>query len=221
MRNVTVTLVVGIALLALVGAVTLTRSPPRVLRVAGRPETVVAHLAGDIAFCQGNEVLPAGVSAIRLSTWAFLGYDVHVRLYRGTRVLAEGHRGANWTSDSVTIPVRALPYASPEVTLCFSIGPNTEPVIILGTLEPTRQAAILLRGPALTPAATTNEALPGRVAVEYVAAGRGSWWSRAGSVAAHMGLGRAFSGTWITFLIFALMLAVGALAVRLTWRELP
>jgi hypothetical protein len=36
-----------------------------------------------------------------------------------------------------------------------------------------------------------------------------------------MGLGRAFSGTWITFLIFVVMLGVGALAVRLTLRELP
>ncbi len=221
MRNVTVTLVLGIALLLLIGAVTLTRSPPRVVRVSGRPETVVAHFAGDIAFCQGGEVLPAGVSAVRVSTWAFLGYDVHVKLYRGTQLLAAGHRGSDWTSDSVTVPVKALPYASPEATLCFAIGPNTEPVIILGTLTPPRRAAVVLRGSALSPAAAGNEVLPGRVAVEYVAAGRGSWWSRAGSVAERMGLGRAFSGTWITFVILALMLGVAALAVRLTLHELP
>jgi hypothetical protein len=221
MRNVTVTLVVGIALLALIGAVTLTRSPPRVLRAAGRPETLLVHLHGDIAACQGNEVLPAGVSAVRLSTWAFLGYDMHVKLYRGTQLLAEGERGADWTSDSVTIPIKPLAYRSTEVTLCFAIGPTTEPVLILGTPAPPREAAVVVRGASLTPAAAVNEFFAGRIAVEYLAAGQGSWWSRAGSVAEHMGLGRAFSGTWITFLIFVVMLGVGALAVRLTLRELP
>jgi len=221
MRNVTVTLVAGIALLVVVGAVMLTRSPPRVLRVAARAETVLDHFAGDIAVCQGNEELPAGVSAIRLSTWAFLGFDVRVKLFRGTQVLAEGRRGADWTSDSVTVAVRPLAHAVSEVTLCFAIGPNTEPVIILGTPAPVREAAVLLQGSALTPANAGNEVLAGRVGVEYVAGGRGSWWSRTRSVAEHMGLGRSFSGTWIAFLIFALMFAVGALALRVTSRELP
>ena len=36
-----------------------------------------------------------------------------------------------------------------------------------------------------------------------------------------MGLGRAFSGTWIALLLAALMAAVIALALRLTLRELP
>jgi len=136
-------------------------------------------------------------------------------------VLAEGRRGADWTSDSVTVAVRPLAHAVSEVTLCFAIGPNTEPVIILGTPAPVREAAVLLQGSALTPANAGNEVLAGRVGVEYVAGGRGSWWSRTRSVAEHMGLGRSFSGTWIAFLIFALMFAVGALALRVTSRELP
>ncbi len=36
-----------------------------------------------------------------------------------------------------------------------------------------------------------------------------------------MGLGRSYAGTWIALLVAALMAAVGVLAIRLTWRELP
>ena len=44
--------------------------------------------------------------------------------------------------------------------------------------------------------------------VEYLRAGHGSWWSRASSVARHMGLGHAASGTWIVFLLIALMITI-------------
>jgi hypothetical protein len=40
-------------------------------------------------------------------------------------------------------------------------------------------------------------------------------------VAKHLGLGRSYSGTWIAFLLAALMAAVGVLAIRQTLRELP
>ncbi len=36
-----------------------------------------------------------------------------------------------------------------------------------------------------------------------------------------MGLGRSYTGTWIAFLVAALMAAVGVLAVRLSLRVLP
>jgi hypothetical protein len=228
MNKVTVTLAVGIALLVLAVAVTLTRSPPRVVRavaqeVVGRGERRKLGLtASDIAICQANEVLPAGVSGIRLSLRAFYGARVHVVAYSGSTVLAAGRRGADWTAQSVTVPVEPLARASTHVKLCFAIGPNSEPVAILGALAPARETAVALTSHRLTPAAAiAGVPLGGRVGVEYLAAGRGSWWSRLSSVAGHMGLGRAYSGAWIAFLVAALMAAVGVLAVRLTARELP
>jgi hypothetical protein len=229
MRSVTVTLAVGIALLGLAVAVTLTRSPPRVVRavgqeVVGRGERRKLGLtAGDIAICQANEVLPAGVSGIRLSLRAFYGARVHVVAYSGSTVLAAGRRGADWTAQSVTVPVEPLARSSTHVKLCFAIGPNSEPVAILGAPAPARETAVALTSHRLTPAAATIAGVPlgGRVGVEYLAAGRGSWWSRLSSVAGHMGLGRAYSGAWIALLVAALMAAVGVLAVRLTARELP
>jgi hypothetical protein len=228
MRNVKVTLAVGIALMVAVGAVTLTRSPPRVVRVGvpgglGEGNLILAITASDISVCQANEVLPGGVSGIRLALWAFYGSQVHVRVYSGSQILTEGRRGADWTSDSVTVPVKPVDHATSHVQVCFALGPNSEPVILLGAPAPVQALASASKGGTPTPAAAASEGqrLRGRVGVEYLAAGRGSWWSRALSVARHMGLGRAFSGTWIALLVAALMAAVGVLAVRLTLRELP
>lgn len=94
---------------------------------------------------------------------------------------------------------------------------------ILGVLASEQETAAVLTSRRIRPATATVNAVPlgGRVGVEYLAAGRGSWWSRLSSVAAHLGLGRAYSGAWIALLVAALMAAVGVLAVRLTARELP
>lgn len=228
MRNVTVALIVGLALLAVIGAVTLTRSPPRVVRV-GVPggdahSALLTDEAIDFAACQPNEVLPADVSAIRLSLWAFYGANVHVRVYSGPQLLTEGSRGADWTSDSVTVPVRPVDHSTSGVELCFGVGPSSQPILVLGSGAPRQEAASIALGsdsPTPAAAASERELLPGRMGVEYLAAGTGSWWSRILTVARHMGLGRAYSGTWIALLLAALMVAVGALAIRLTLRELP
>jgi hypothetical protein len=230
MRKVTVTFAVGIALLVLAIAVTLTRAPPHVVRAVGQEyvgrgeHQPIDFTVGDIAICQEGEVLPASVSGIRLSMRAIYGARVQVVVYGGSRVLAEGRRGADWTGQSVTVPVEPLDRASSDVKLCFAVGPNSEPVAVLGAAAPKREVATFVMSRKIRPAAaTTIDAVPlgGRVGVEYLAAGHGSWWSRLSSVAGHMGLGRAYSGAWIALLVAALMAGVGVLAVRLTARELP
>ncbi|HYM54206.1 MAG TPA: hypothetical protein VES97_02505 [Solirubrobacteraceae bacterium] len=223
MRKVEVTLAAGIALLVAVGALVLTRSPPRVVRVASPASAELVSTTGEATVCQENEVLPAHVSGIRLSLVVAYGSNVHVIAYSGRRVLTEGRRGPDWTSNSVTVPVKRVSHTTSHVTLCFAIGPNSEPVIIAGIYTPPRESAVLLgtATPTAQAAASGGRPLNGRVGVEYLAAGQGSWWSRALSVARHVGIGRAFSGTWIALLIAALMAAVGILAVRLAWRELP
>jgi len=218
--RVKVTLALGVVLLAAVGAFALTRSPPGVVTSGAAPTSApLDQLRGDISVCQTDEVLPADVSAIRLSMWAFLGWRIHVVAYSGTRPLTEGRRAADWTSDSVTVPVKPLSHATSNVVLCFAIGPNSEPVLLLGRTTPAQEAAAVLTG--IEPGSSYSGRLPGRVGVEYLASGRGTWWSRAEEVAQRMGLGRSFSGTWIALLVAALMAAVGVLAVRLTLREIP
>jgi hypothetical protein len=124
--------------------------------------------------------------------------------------LTEGRRGPDWTGTSVTVPVKPLTYSTPDVTLCLNISPNSEGIYLFGRESAAASALTVPSGGHLA----------GRLQVDYLSTGKGSWWSRVLSVARHMGLGRAFSGTWIVVLIAALMLAVGGLAGRLTLREL-
>jgi hypothetical protein len=218
-RDVKVTLATGIALMLVVGAVTLTGSPPQVIRVGVPNNTRLTFTTGDIAVCQANEVLPRGASAIRLSLVAGYGLNLRLMAYRGSQVLTQGKRGADWTSNTVTVPVKPVDRTVAGVRLCFALGPNSEPVYVAGTATPAREAALVVSGLAL-PTASAGSRLSGRVGVEYLASARGSWWSRILSVARHIGIGHVMSGTWVALLLAALMAAVGVLAVQITLWEL-
>jgi hypothetical protein len=229
MRNVKVTLAAGIALTIAGLAVVLTRSPPRVVHAsAPRPNAIVGVDYGEAALCQIGETLPAGVTAIRLAAFAFFGLNVRVVAYRGSQVLTEGSRGPDWTGGSVTVPVEPLDRTTSDVRLCFVFAPNQERILILGWRHPPRETVVASLVGAFAPptsagAPAPREAIPlrGRVVVQYLAAGHGSWWSRVLSVARRMGIGHVLSGTWLAGLVAALVAAVGVLSVRLALRELP
>jgi hypothetical protein len=208
---VKVTLALGVAILIAVCAYVLTRSPPRVLGAGAKPSVFLNSFYGTSEACQSDETLPARTSAVRLSILAYVGAPIHVAVYSGTHVLTTGSRGPNWTGTSVTVPIAPLRHSVSNATLCFAVAPNSETLFILGS-------------PAATPAQglreSTGQYLAGRLAVEYLGAGQSSWWSRVLTVARHMGLGRAFSGTWIVLVIAAMVAAAGILAGGLAVREL-
>jgi hypothetical protein len=208
-RGVKVTLGVSVALIAIVGAYTLTRSPPRVVRTSSLGHAPVATAISDISFCQAGETLPAGVSGIRLSIWAFFGANIRVTVSSGARTLTAGRRGPDWTGSTVTIPVTPLRRAVSPVKVCVDVGPNNEALYFMGSKAPSSAVAVT----------STGEPLAGRLGIEYLAAGNRSWWSRILEVARHMGLGHALTGTWVVLLIAALMAAVGGLAIRVALRE--
>ena len=56
--------------------------------------------------------------------------------------------------------------------------------------------------------------------LEYLRAGTRSWASMLGTIVRHMGLGRAFEGTAIAYLVFALLAAIALLTSRLLAKEL-
>jgi hypothetical protein len=228
--DATITIVLGVVVLAVVGAITLTDAPPRVVRSVGRElvgrgeNAPIAFATSHLVVCQANETLPAGVVGVRLWMRAFYGTPVHLALYQGSHILATGAHSAAWTGQSVTVPVTPLSYEVANVELCFAIGPNSEPVTILGAHAPARLRAVSARSENLSEpgvGATEGEPLAGRIEVEYLAAGNGSWWSRILEVARRMGLGRAVTGTWIALLAAALMAATATLAIRHALRELP
>lgn len=224
-RKVEVTLAVGAVLVLAAVAVALTRSPPRVARV-GVPtgDANAAPLGkdlGDATICQGGETLPAGVTGVRIGMWAFMGARMHVRVYSGSRVITEGSRGPNWTSDSVTVPVRPVAHATSDVNVCIAIGPNNQPLTLLGAEKPPAEQALGRLGVSSpTPAAAGNGPVGGKLGLEYISASSGSWLTRVSAVAKRMGFGRAFSGSWIALLVAALTAGAAILAARLAWREL-
>ena len=204
-------LVLSLALLVIVVALTLTRAPLRVVRVSAKPERVLASTTGTPALCQADEILPGGVSAVRLGLEASFGPKVLVRAYSDSRILTAGSRAANWTSSSVTVPIAPLAHTVTHVKLCVSVPANDGFLQLYGSPTSAQQAAVGGGG----------QRLAGRMSVEYLAPGGGSWWSRALSVARHVGVGHAISGTWVALLVAALVAAVAAVTVRLAWRELP
>lgn len=233
MRSAIVTLVLGLAALAVIGVLTLTGVRLRVARTSSPGEkalnpagaNVFGEQTGYKTFCQFNEALPAGVSAIRLAIWGFFGERVHLRVYgghNGVQLLTQGMRPADWTGSSVTVPVKPLRRPVSNTTVCAVLGPTSETMVLLGPRAPKNLAGELWEGapPLSHLTASSAETLPGRLVVEYLVPSNHSWWSSILPVARRLGLGRAFSGTWIALLIAALMVAVGVLAVRLTLREL-
>lgn len=230
MRGAVITFLVGAAALAGVGVLTLSQAPLRLVRTGlpgvpalgpGGPSGIVASGDRDPTLCQPYEVLPAGVTDIRVSMWAFYGVRVRVAAFKDQKLLTEGRRGGNWTSDSVTVPIRPLRHTVSGVKLCVIVGPNSEPLLLLGPrTNPQISAAAAEGQPAATLTPVNARLLYGRVVVEYLAPGKRSWFSRLLSVARHLGLGRFYSGTWIALLLVALMTVVGALSVRVTLREM-
>jgi hypothetical protein len=215
------TLAVGLAILLAAVALVLTQAPPRLVHV-GAPGSSAVNVNGVVpieettsspTICQADEVLLAGVSAVRVSIWGFFGAHVHVAAYSGSHLLTQGARSANWTSDSVTVPVQPVRRTHSGVKVCIAIGPNSEPELVLGSSTPQSQAAVLSEGLAQKP-------LAGRVTLEYLAPGKDSWWSQVLSVARRMGLGRFYTGTWIALLAALLTATVGVLAIRLSLQEL-
>ncbi len=204
-------LAVSLVLMLAMGALTLSRSPLRVVGVSAIGEKEVATTASHLAVCQANEVLPRGASAVRLGVGAGVGPALWVRVYSGSRILTEGRRSADWTTSSVTVPVKPVSRSVSNVKLCLGIPRNSERVWFYGVNTLTRQASLTTEG----------QRFSGRVSVEYLASGSGTWWSRALSVARHMGIGHAISGSWVALLVGALVAAMAVLVIQLAWRELP
>jgi hypothetical protein len=203
-------LILGLAAVALATALTLGRSPLRVVAVGAKSEESLGTTTESATVCQPGETLPAGVSAIRIGLEASFGPKVIVRVYSGSRVITAGSRAADWTSSSVTVPVKPLEHAVSPVKVCLEAPANSEYLQLHGAHASAGKAATGRAG----------ETLSGRLSIAYLAPGGGSWWSRASSVATHMGFGHAIGGIWVLLLVAVLAGGAFAVLIALAWREL-
>jgi hypothetical protein len=211
MRDARVALALGLALVAIAAAIVLSQSPQVLTSTNGvKPlNAALTSVPGAGSACQANEVLPARTTAVTLSLRASAGPRVAVTILSGKTVVAQGESASGWIGNMVTIPVGPLDHAVHQTTVCFAFAGANERVLFLGAPTSTGSAA-----------RTDTSVLPGRIAIEYRRPGSSSWWSLALSVARHLGLGRAWAGTWVALLAATLMAASIALAAWLAIRDL-
>jgi hypothetical protein len=212
MHSVKITLAVGLALTAAAVGIVLSGTLPTVLTrsSASKQEALASSRIDSVTACQANERLPRGTAAIRLSLAAFTGSRVTVKVLSGTHVVTAGEHGSAWSGHDVTVPVRAVPQTISPVTVCFATAPFHDELIVYGRRTGIASAAHTSSG----------QALGGRMGIAYLGEGRSSWLALASTVARHMGLGRAWSGTWVALLVAMFMLAAASMTSRLIIREL-
>lgn len=201
---------IGLAFTAVAVSLTLLHSPETVAYTNGiQPTAVLGATTKNAGACQADETLPADTSAIRLQIEATTGPRVTVEVFDGAHLITRGTKGTAWYGSAVTVPVKPLNRTSEHARVCFQVDDLTGLISLYGA--PTIPAD----------AANANgQPLPGRLRVVYLQPSGESWWSLAGGVIHHMGLGRAASGTWIVFPIAALTAAAIAVAFWALAREL-
>lgn len=200
----------GLALIAVVLVLTLSQAPATTANGGVPPETQFTATTNNAGGCQRGEVLPPGTTAIRLGLFAVTTPEVGVKVFSGPRLITEGTLAPGWSGEGATVPVhRVLARAVSPATVCFSVTQVNGIVQMVGRKTPAAEATV-----------GGGSTLPGRISVEYLQPGHRSWWSLALSVARHLGLGRAASGTWNALLVMVLAAAVLALSSWLVARDL-
>jgi len=210
MRSVKIALAAALVFLAIAIGAVLSHSP---LTVAGA-NAVEAPLyrnggvAGSASTCEQGGTVPRGTSAIRISLGGNVDPRIVVGVYSGSRLVTQGQRAAGGgLNASATVPVKPVSRRVEDTTVCMGLGPSEE--------------AIGIRGIPLQPAAHGVYKLHDvELGVEYLRPGPQTWWSLIPSIAYHFGLGHAPGGTFVVFLVLALMLLVVVLTSQLALREL-
>jgi hypothetical protein len=192
-----------IAVLVALGIV-LSASPLAVAGTDGIPaELAIGHFYTSQTSCQPGGALPRGTTAIRVSLSANIGPRVDLEVLSGSTLVSEGEREAGWGVDeTVTVPIQRVPRGISHARICVMTGPVVEPLQVNGAL---------VRAP------DGNTAL---LRLEYLRPRSASWLSLLPSIARRMGLAHAPAGTWVAYMLIAVMAAVAAIATRLALREL-
>jgi hypothetical protein len=132
----------GLALVAIAVGVVLSGSPLIVAQTNGTPANEpLLEARSAVGACQDEEVLPAHISAIRLTLVSAAGPRVSVAALSGRQMLTSGVAGSGWTSGAVTIPVRPVPREVAGARICFDLGPTVESVTVGGSKASAANAA--------------------------------------------------------------------------------
>lgn len=207
--RIRLTIAIGLTLTALAVGVGLARSPLVRAGTDGTPlPTEIGATSVPTTICQGEETVPAGTTAIRVSLLSLLGPRVKLVARSGGQVVTTGQIGYGWTGAVVAIPVKRVVGTHRHTNICISLA--------------KRQQLVNLRGAntKFSPAVTEGkEVLPGRMRFDYLRPDNRSWLSLALPTARRIGL-NVGGGTGIVLIPLMLLLSVGALASWLLVRDL-
>jgi hypothetical protein len=198
---VATTLVLGLGVLAASVLAALAPASPR--RAGSDNVEVVGLIAkpptSGWSRCQAGEILPHDAAALRISLASTRGPAVGVAALADGRRVASGRRAPGWSGSSVVVPLAARPHRDVPARVCVTVGASRRHVGVLGT-------------PASPPA-------PARMRIDYLRAGRESWWSLLPTIGARLGRGHAWSGPSVAIVTALLIVAVIALALRVAHAE--
>jgi hypothetical protein len=207
MRGVSITLLLGLTLLAIGVGLALLRSPLSVARTNGvstDTHTAIASTDQSNSYCQPRETVPRQTSAIRISLVASIGPRVSVAVLSAGHTISSGDLGPGWTDEVVTVPVKPVLRTVPAATVCVSFHLRDGRLFLLGADTSARFAA--REGP---------RALPGMMRIEYLRPGRRSWASLIPTVVTNIGFSHAVAGAWVVFVLLALVATMVLLASKL------
>jgi hypothetical protein len=201
-----VALVAGLISIAVGVALVAVKRPEALARANGAiPEEPLANVTSHVRLCQGQETVPPGTTAIVAWLGAFTGPHVSADLTAGGRLVGRGEHASGWTGRSVTISLDRPSAGATDVTDCFTAVAQDESVVPRGSAVGSQK-----------PMTSGGRALLGRMAIEYLRAGRRTWLSQAPAIARHLGLGRVPSGDWAPVAVVAIIvILVGIVSVGL------
>jgi hypothetical protein len=211
-RSVVVSLVLGLALIAVAIVLIPTRAPLAVAGtngVSGKNYIELEEQRHKLSTCQPAGTIPQGTSAIRLGIEGiYYSPGVTVKIVKGSDTIAEGGQIAGGPAiPNVTVAVKRFAQTTQGARVCTFVSPAVGAIRFYGT--PKQSSSHL-----------TNQLQQATLQMDYLRPGSKSWWSFASPIAKHLGLGRAPSGSGVAFLVLILMLVLVAITARLTLKEL-
>jgi hypothetical protein len=214
-RRRALTLAVGLVLIAAGLVATLSHAAKRRTGTNGMPAKVLLGTTpGAGTICQAGERIPADTAAVRVALVgdARIAPRVAVALTRADAVLATGAAGARWERTGALRSAVVVPLGQPLRgaafgSICFRLrGGAALQYGLLGVQTVPGEGAT-----------EDGRELPGRLHLEYLAAGERSWWSLAPTLARRLGRGHAWSGPSVGVLLLLLALtSIGLCAWQLS-----
>jgi len=180
------------------------------------PQFPLGGLGRGQRLCQDGELLPAGTARLQLVLQPVqpVGPRIAVTLSRGGRTLARSSMLVAARNGAATgAPLRPLSRDLDGVRVCLAVQGRGQ-VGLIGGPTPPGGGELTVDG------RRSGASLP----LTYFAAGRASWWSRAGAVADRMALGRGDWArpprNWTPWAVGALLAGALALVVLVLVRSL-